>query len=235
MQSQISARSAAIDLPAQVYRRLRDSIVAGKLAPGAPLIETELARRLGVSRTPLRAALQRLQQERFVISDGARRRAIVAPLTAHDLRELFFIMGALDGVAARLAAELPTGSRLRLAKQMKRLNQELRSAIEGRPRELTLANELHLRLHRTYVEAAAGPRLRAELHALQPQYERYERIYTSVLVERFGESLLEHDAIVDSLRAGDAEATERNVVLNYRNGAERYQQVVAMLGERGSW
>lgn len=233
MDTESSPRNA--DLLGQVYQRLRDSIVSGELAPGAHLIEIDLAKRLGVSRTPLRAALQRLQQERFVTGSGQRQRAIVAPLTAHDLRELFFIIGALDGIAAGLSAELPTRRRLRLATQMKRINQELRRAIDARPRELMRANELDLRFHRAYVEAAAGPRLRAELHALQSQYERYKRTYISALVERFGESLQEHDAIVDSIRAGDAGAAEHAVVLNYRNGAGRYEQVVAMLGERGSW
>ena len=166
---------------------------------------------------------------------GLRQRAMVAPLTADDLGELFLIMGALDGIAARLAANLPSPSRLRLVKQMTRLNRELRDAVGARPRNLALVNRLHLRFHREYVEAAAGPRLRWELDVLQPQYERYERIYTSVLINSFGESLREHDMIVESLRAGDAEAAERNVTLNYRNGSERYQQVVAMIGERGSW
>src|SRR5215204_4809465 len=76
--------------PEQVYVRLRDLIVQGLLSPGSRIIETEVATRLGVSRTPVREALQRLQQEGFVNgSPGAQQsRVSVAPLTREDVHEL---------------------------------------------------------------------------------------------------------------------------------------------------
>src|SRR6058998_833601 len=76
--------------PEQVYTRLRDLIVQGLLSPGSRIIETEIAGRLGVSRTPVREALQRLQQEGFVTgSPGAQQsRLTVAPLTRDDVYEL---------------------------------------------------------------------------------------------------------------------------------------------------
>src|SRR6266516_1813696 len=72
--------------PDQVYARLRDLIVQGSLAPGSRIVETEIASRLGVSRTPVREALQRLQQEGFVNgAPGAQQsRLTVAPLTRDD-------------------------------------------------------------------------------------------------------------------------------------------------------
>src|SRR5258705_8717864 len=63
------------DRVSATYRRLRELIVGGRLAAGARLIETELAGRLGVSRTPVRAALLRLAQEGYILSPGAGRRA----------------------------------------------------------------------------------------------------------------------------------------------------------------
>src|ERR1041385_372458 len=76
--------------PDQVYIRLRDLIVQGSLAPGSRIVETEIATRLGVSRTPVREALQRLQQEGFVMgAPGAQQsRLTVAPLTRDDVYEL---------------------------------------------------------------------------------------------------------------------------------------------------
>src|SRR4051812_29285735 len=73
--------------PEQVYARLRDLIVQGLLSPGSRIIETEIAGRLGVSRTPVREALQRLQQEGFVTGNpGAQQsRLTVAPLTRMDV------------------------------------------------------------------------------------------------------------------------------------------------------
>src|SRR5688572_4028025 len=88
--------------PDQVYARLRDLIVQGSLGPGSRIVETEIATRLGVSRTPVREALQRLQQEGFVIgAPGAQQsRLTVAPLTRDDVHELLDIVGALEGLGA---------------------------------------------------------------------------------------------------------------------------------------
>src|SRR5437870_12530436 len=94
--------------PEQVYARLRDLIVQGLLAPGSRIVETEIAARLGVSRTPVREALQRLQQEGYVTgSPGAQQsRLTVAPLTRDDVYELLNIVGVLEGLGARGAAQL---------------------------------------------------------------------------------------------------------------------------------
>src|ERR1044071_8089396 len=102
--------------PEQVYVRLRDLIVQGLLAPGSRIVETEIATRLGVSRTPVREALQRLQQEGYVNgSPGAQQsRLTVAPLTRDDVYELLNIVGALEGMGARGAAQLPVTERRNL-------------------------------------------------------------------------------------------------------------------------
>src|SRR5213082_491994 len=103
--------------PEQVYSRLRDLIVQGLLAPGSRIVETEIAARLGVSRTPVREALQRLQQEGFVMgTPGAQQsRLTVAPLTRADVHELLNIVGALEGLGAYEAASLDETRRRALA------------------------------------------------------------------------------------------------------------------------
>src|SRR5436853_2816855 len=94
--------------PDQVYARLRELIVGGLLAPGNRIVETEIASRLGVSRTPVREALQRLLQEGYVIDapDAQQSRLTVAPLTREDVHELLTDVGALEGIAAHHAASL---------------------------------------------------------------------------------------------------------------------------------
>lgn len=222
---------------ASAYQRVRDLIVAGRLAPGAPLVEADLSARLGVSRTPVRAALQRLQQEGFVRASraGTMLRAIVAPLTADDMREVFQMVGALEAAAARLAAGLDAPRREALAEELARLAGELRDASAARPPDVVRAHDLHVRFHRACATAAAGPRLLAELDVLQPQAERYERIYASAIVHDPEEVAREHAAIVAAMRAGDPGGVERAVALNWRGSAERYGQVVTILGERGNW
>src|SRR5213592_4983631 len=112
--------------PDQVYARLRDLIVQGSLAPGSRIVETEIATRLGVSRTPVREALQRLQQEGFVMgAPGAQQsRLTVAPLTRDDVHELLDIVGSLEGLGARRAAGSETTPRRALVKELRALNQE---------------------------------------------------------------------------------------------------------------
>src|SRR5918992_386885 len=112
---------------ARAYDQLRELIVWGRLAPGSRIVESEIADRLGVSRTPARSALHRLQQEGYVIAvnRGKERRLIVAPLTQDDARELFHIVGQLEGLAARSAAELPPTRRAEVAARLRELNREL--------------------------------------------------------------------------------------------------------------
>lgn len=219
------------------HQQIRALIVAMKLSPGAPLSESELTMRLGASRTPIRQALQQLEQEGFVVAHrhGAITRLSVAPMTVEDMRELHAIFGALQGLAARSATKLPDAARLDLASRLEGLNNDLRAAWQSRPRSLRDAQDLHVAFHRAIDEAVTGRRLSAALRALQPQVERYERVYTSALLTDFGDALKEHENMIEAIRKGDAEAAERATNENWRRGSERYERVVRDLGERGSW
>lgn len=220
------------------YARLRESIVSLRLAPGAPLTELDLCKRLGISRTPVRAALLRLEQEGLVTASHRRSgRMAVAPLTAEDMQELFLMVGALDGVAARLAAELPETSRRAIVRNGEALNTRLRELSATDLTDIRAAQDLDIRFHRCYEEAAAGPRLKAKLDALHARRERYVRVYTEALLltHRVDESLDEHVAILRAIGNGLAEEAERLAAFNYRNGLERYRRIVAIQGERGNW
>lgn len=222
---------------AEAYGRLRTLIASGGLAPGAPLIETDLSLRLKVSRTPVRAALLKLQQEGLVhvTRVGQLTRAVVAPLTADDVEELHYVVGALEGLAARRAAELARPARMAIVDAMETINAHLTAATEEC--DLSEAQDLHVRFHRCYVEAVAGRRLLLELDALQPQIERYERFYTDALVNqhRFADALCEHQAIIAAIKQGRPDAAERAAVANWRNGARRYAPIVRRAGDRGNW
>jgi DNA-binding GntR family transcriptional regulator len=91
----------------QAYRALREEIISGKLKPGERLTERHLATRLGVSPTPIREALQRLEHEHLIQRTDTRR-ILVAEPSVHRLYELTLIEAALRGVGARLAAENAT-------------------------------------------------------------------------------------------------------------------------------
>lgn len=228
------ARRSLADM---AYRQLRDLIVSLKLSPGSTLSESDLTARLGVSRTPLRQALHRLKREGFVVvvRAGLVSRLSVAPMTTEDMRELYAILGALEGLAARQAAAQPADRRAALVRRLRELNDGLRQAWLDRLQLLPSAQELHVQFHRVIVETAAGPRLHRELDSLQPQVERYGRVYRGALGDRVEESIREHDAIIAAIDAGDADAAEQAVLTNWRRGSERHTDIVASLGERGNW
>ncbi len=228
--------SYGTDRAEQAYRRLRELIVYGRLAPGNRIVETEVAERLGVSRTPVRAALQRLEQEGYILSSGeGRSRASVAPLTREDARELFFIIGEIEGLAARWSAQVEAGDRAALLNELRSLNSELdREARSGRPSQGYIF-DLDTRFHRTYVEAGAGPRLLALHDSIKPQAERYTRVYVSALIDEIHTSVQEHERIVEAIEAGRANEAQLAVQTNWRNAARRLGSVIDAVGERGSW
>lgn len=220
-----------------VYERLRELIVRGQLAPGARLVEQDIATRLGTSRTPVRSALQRLQQERYVTvpTGGKHARMMVAPLTMDDAQELFEVVGFVEAAAARRAALLGMTTRVRVGTQLAELNAGLQRATQKERPDQNEIFELDTNFHRACVEAGAGPRILALHDVVKPQAERYIRLYISALVDQIADSIREHEVIVDGIRKGDATATEHAVLVNWRNAAERLSEVIARLGERGTW
>jgi DNA-binding GntR family transcriptional regulator len=223
--------------PEQVYARLRDLIVDGLLAPGSRIVETEIASRLGVSRTPVREALQRLQQEGYVMgSPGAQQsRLTVAPLTRDDVYELLNIVGALEGMGARGAASVPAGDRRTLSRDLKALNAEFFKAGKASPIDHSSLYDIDNQFHRRIVEASAGPRLLALHDAVKPQAERYIRMYISMLTTDIRVSVNEHDVIIAAIEEGRADDAEQAVQVNWRHAADRLSKVIQVAGERGSW
>jgi DNA-binding GntR family transcriptional regulator len=227
----------ALNRVAEAYRTIRDVIVRGKLAPGTRIIESDLAARLEVSRTPVRAALLRLQREGYVVEcgEGRRTRLMVAPLTASDAADLFDMAGEIEGLAGRYAAQLEGRERGRVVAQLTAVNGDLRREAEKPRPDGNLLYQLDEAFHRTYVEAAARARLLAWHDAVKPQAERYIRVYLSALVDEIATSVQEHGVIVEAIGAGDPDGAQRAVQTNWRNAAVRLSRVIDRVGERGSW
>jgi DNA-binding GntR family transcriptional regulator len=232
-----SVKRARGDRVVRAYQRLRELIVWGRLSPGSRVIESDIAERLGVSRTPVRSALHRLQQEGYIVGvgRGSEQRLTVAPLTQDDARDLFAIIGGIEGLAAQHAAALEHPARVQLGAKLRALNGALdRAAKATRPDPMRIF-DLDTTFHRTYVEAGAGLRLLVLHDAIKPQAERYVRLYTSALVDEIARSVEEHEKIVEQIEAGSAEGAWRAVQRNWRNAAARLSRVILTLGERGSW
>jgi DNA-binding GntR family transcriptional regulator len=236
--SDSSASHAAerLDNVSQAYRNLRGAIVWGQLSPGSRISERAIAEWLGLSRTPVRSALHRLEQEGFVssVGQGNERRLLAAPLTLADGQEVYFIVGHLEGLAARTAAGLAAPRRKKLVARMRELNRQL-AAESQRQGDASRVFDLDLEFHRTYVEHVVGPRLLTLHRAIKPQSERYSRLYISVLLDELSNSVKEHEAIARSIADGDPDAAQRAVERNWHNAAARLARIIAQHGERGSW
>ncbi|MBA3889242.1 MAG: GntR family transcriptional regulator [Gemmatimonadaceae bacterium] len=223
--------------PDQVYARLRTLIVQAQLAPGSRIIETDVAERLGVSRTPVREALQRLLQEGYVIGpeESQQSRLTVAPLTRADVHELLNILGAVEGLAAHAAASLAPAARQALVQQLEQANERFSEAARTDTTGQSLLYESDEEFHDAIVSAGAGPRLRALHDAVQPQAERYIRMYISLLVADVDRSSGEHERIIAAMVAGDPDATQRAVEQNWRHAAAKLGKVIEVAGELGTW
>jgi DNA-binding GntR family transcriptional regulator len=225
-----------LDNVTRVYGELRSLIISGQLPPGARIAERAVVARMGTSRTPVRSALHRLQQEGFVASVGRAgdQRLIVTPLTRGDGREVFLVVGHLEGLAAREAASLPADRRKKLVQQLRRVNRDLSTASRGKAQPGRLF-DLDLEFHRTYVEGVAGPRVVALHRAIKPQSERYARLYINVLLDELPTSVKEHETIAAAIAKGDPRAAQRAVETNWHNAATRLASVIEEFGERGIW
>ena len=198
-------RPSRVDNVTRVYTELRALIISGQLPPGARIAERAVVARMGLSRTPVRSALHRLQQEGLVASVGRAgdQRLIVTPLTRGDGREVFLIVGHLEGFAASEAASLPA-ERAEAARH----DACARSTASSPSLAKTKASparlfDLDLQFHATYVEGVAGPRVVALHRAIKPQSERYARLYVNVLLDELPTSVKEHEAIAAAIAKGD--------------------------------
>lgn len=220
-------------LISDAHDRLRDLIVRGRLAPGAPIIETEVAAILGLRRSHVRVALLRLQESGFVISSriGTYSRSRVAPLTVDDVQELFTVIGALEGVAARAAAALGVRERAALAVALRRINRQLRrgAAVTG-----SEYYDLDAQFHARYVTQCGGARVRMLYESIKPQLDRYALMYTYALYEQASVSAAEHEMIIEAIDDGDGDAAQRAADANWRNAAERFRRFMDVAGERGN-
>lgn len=225
------------DFVADAYERLRHLIVQGQLGPGTRLIETELAERFGMSRTPLRTAMHLLQQEGFVevTGEGRQLRLSVAPLTQEDAVEIFGIVGELEGLGAQRAARLAAVTRAPLVTTLRSLNAAMRAAATRRHPDPAETIRFDAAFHRAYVEAGAGRRLLAYCRSLKPHADRFVYLYYTTLTTEIIVSMQEHELIVAAIEAGDAAAAQRAVQTNWGNAAVRLAKSIDALGERGVW
>lgn len=175
-----------------VCAMLRELIISGELSPSEPLRQRDLAARFGVSQTPVREALRRLESEGLVVSDP-HRGATVSQSRSGMVEDNAQIRAALEALGARLAARAVSEEHLA---RLRRLNDEMRALAEHDDAYASLNREFHF----TVYEAAASPMLLSMMRLVwqaMPDGPKVSRTHR--------ESVQQHDDLVEALAAGDAE------------------------------
>ncbi|MFD5563883.1 GntR family transcriptional regulator [Kitasatospora griseola] len=181
-----------------VYLRLREQIIEGEYPAGQRLVERELADGLGVSRIPVREAMQRLEREGF-LTVQARRGAFVADFGPADAEHFFAVRESLEALAASLAARNATATGIR---GLERLLARTRKAAEaGRVRE---SADLNADFHRAIVDLSGNPLLRDMMAPLDGRLRRLFRLTSDA--ETSAPMCTEHQQLLDAIKARDPEA-----------------------------
>jgi len=185
---------------AYVYEKLCDAISEGRFAPGTRLGEEEIARLFGVSRTPVREALQRLQARRL-LAIGAGRSLVVAQLTVQQVLELYAMREILEGSAARFAAQHASDAEIAL---LRRLHKDFMEAW-NQPERLVPLNR---RFHQAIYEAAHNRYLGQALKDLNDAFALLQS-NTFRIPNRPRESNAEHLKIINAIAERDPDRAEQ--------------------------
>ena len=204
----------------QVYQILRDEICAGKYAPGSWLQETELTEYLGVSRSPVREALRRLEQERLIRDSG--KGSVVLGITLEDLEDIMDIRLRCEGLAAFYAAKNRTEADAKRLRQLSELQD-----FYFEKGDYDHLREIDDEFHESIYEISGRTVLMDTLRPLHRKTQRYRRNSYSIPARR-QKSINEHKAICDAICDGNAELAEQLVSQHIENAKntmiERFSQ-----------
>jgi DNA-binding GntR family transcriptional regulator len=209
MAAELVNLESAPDLVDQVYRSLLDAISEGSLAPGQRITQEDIAEKLAVSRQPVLQALRLLKNDGFVL-DAPGRGVLVSPLDAQSMIHIYQVRGALDALAARLAA----ARRARL--DPKQIEQG-RQAPRGRNGKAMI--DADLAFHHAIYAASGSPLIE---QSAQQHWRHLRRMMGAVLqLSRQREAVWnEHEAIARAIAAGDADRAARLIEQHSASASE---------------
>lgn len=193
-----------------VFYTLRQAILKGELEPGERLMEMQLAEQLGVSRTPIREAIRKLELEGLVLMIP-RRGAIVAKITEKDLRDVLEVRSSLERLSTELACDRILDSTI---DELRQAQEAFKEALNQD--DITLQAQRDVEFHDVIYKATDNLRLIQMLNNLREQMYRYRLEYLKhdlahqTLIE-------EHEAIIEALSKRDKEAAIKIIVRHVYN------------------
>lgn len=194
----VTARAGSLTY--ETHNRLRTDIIQGAIRPNERLIAADLAEKLNISRTPVREALQLLEAEGLVVA--VKRGYMVREHTSDEIREIYEVRSALEGMAARLVAIRASDEAIQAIEDIGAHHDELASVERSR------LVDLNDQFHAAIVEASTNERLGRINRRNSEHFFNYKiaELYTDA--EALA-SVRGHAAIVEALKARDADAAEK--------------------------
>ena len=208
-------------MTSRAYSAIRRLVIEGSLEPGDRLNVRVLGERLGLSATPVKAALSALAHDGFVVSEP-RRGFHVTVLRDQDVRELFQLREALEPYAVRLA--VVEGIDAADLAELRGLSAEQREA--ARQRDRASYNDLNLTFHRTLWRLAGNSRLDRLMDDVVGQMS-LATTFTSQAPGRIDHAIGEHEAIIDLCEEAEPEELARLVARHVRDSYAAYLQMVS--------
>lgn len=206
MQTHIKQKS----LVEYIIQDLEDKIISGTMKPGQRIIEEDLCKSFRVSRSPVREAL-RILESQGLIKRVPRKGVTVTKLSPKEAEDVYRIRANLESLATYLAVRNNDPGVLR---KLKNIHARMMEMVPGGEISNTYFN-LNLKFHKTFVDASENQRLIQMIESFTKQVRRYRMEVLSV-PGRISASLKNHDAIIRSFEAGDAEKAEalrKNTIL----------------------
>lgn len=202
-----------------VFNTLRQAILKGELKPGERLMEIQLANKLGVSRTPIREAIRKLELEGLVLMIP-RKGAEVADITEKSLRDVLEVRKALEELAVQLACEKITREEIR---ELEKAGEEFKKVLKSK--DVTEIAEADVRFHDVIYMATDNQKLIQLLNNLSEQMYRYRVEY---LKEEgvFGQLTAEHDEIIKQITKREKENAAKIVCQHIDNQVETVINVI---------
>ncbi|MBY8912047.1 GntR family transcriptional regulator [Bacillus sp. YC2] len=202
----------------EVYHTLRNWIISGKLKPETKLKDKELSETLGISRTPIREALLRLEDDGLVITK-ANRWTLVAPIELKEAENIYSIVWTLERLALEKALPHMTAA---VIQELKQLNENLLQTLKEGDKLAIL--EADNAFHHHIILQAGNPELHKLLVSLKVKIQRMEIRYFSE-DDALTRSYNEHSNIISVIEKQDADAALEAIEANWKNSLKRLQEM----------
>lgn len=202
-----------VPLAEKVFQTLEEDILQGRLKPGEVITELRLSKALGVSRTPIREALQHLEQESLV-EIRPNRGAVILGITRDDLEVIYDMRIRLEGLAAALAAKSAGEGQLKAMKEVLDLQEFYVEKNDPEEQEI-----FDSRFHEMVYEFSGKRILYEVLRNLHRRITRYRRLSVTDM-ERARNAIKEHREIYEAVRDGNAELAEKLTIRHVENAKQ---------------